>query len=104
MDLVQILSHDRPESSGQLSGSKVQGHALTIKDEFIPLLIEICSAVTDSFLSIMEQKTVFWAADTKEKLFVAEEDILVKAIDTNLIKNWDDFEFSLALIIENRVL
>lgn len=51
-----------------------------------------------------EEKSVFWASDTKEKIFVVEEDILVKAIDTSLIKNWDDFEFSLALIIENRVL
>ena len=108
LDLVQILSHEAGSQSGssesQLSGSKVQGHALTIKDEYIPQLISICQGVSHTFLESSEDKAIFWSADTKQKLFVLEEEVLVKAIDSSLIKNWEDFEFSLSVIIENRLL
>jgi hypothetical protein len=42
--------------------------------------------------------------DTNEKLFIAEEDLFVKALDASLIKNWEDFEYLLSVIIENRLL
>lgn len=66
-----------------MSGSKVQGHALTIKDEYIPVLLEICEIVSGgTFLAGCEKMSVFWAADTHEKLIVTDEDLLVRAIDT----------------------
>jgi hypothetical protein len=42
--------------------------------------------------------------DTNEKLFIVEEDLFVKSIDSSLIKNWEDFEYVLSVIIENRLL
>lgn len=33
-----------------------------------------------------------------------EEEILFKAIDTSELKKWEDFEFLLGFIIENRLL
>jgi hypothetical protein len=102
---LQILSHEGSREEASSCGSKVQGHALTIKDEYIPSLLEICSAVSGgSFLACDIERSAFWSVDTSEKVFILEEELLVRSIDTNSIKNWDDFEFALALIIENRLL
>ncbi|TNV82591.1 hypothetical protein FGO68_gene6089 [Halteria grandinella] len=114
MDLVRILSHDQTlidakeetyKATAGATTSKVQGHALTIKDEFISQLLSICLSVSSgAFFSNDPQKAVFFTLDTEEKLFLLEEDLLIKSIDSSLIKNWDDFEYTLALIIENRLL
>lgn len=103
LDLVQILSHT-PGDSASLGGSKVQGHALTIKDEFIASLVGICKAVCENFLECGPDGAVFAAVETGEKLLVAEEELLVKALDSTAVKSWDDFEFALAVVVENRLL
>jgi len=78
---------------------------LTIKDEFINALIDICAlASLGSFLDCSPQKAFLISLDTKEKLFIVEEDLFVKSIDASLIKNWEDFEYVLSVIIENRLL
>lgn len=88
-----------------MGSSKVQGHALTIKDEFIATLIDICTIVSaGAFLSTEPDIAVLYTIDTAEKLFLLEEELLVKSIDSQQIKSWDDFEYTLAMIIENRLL
>lgn len=37
-------------------------------------------------------------------MYVPDEFLLVKAIDTKNVTDWDDFEFLLTIIIENRIL
>jgi hypothetical protein len=95
----------KPIAGASTTTSKVQGHALTIKDEFISQLLCICLSVSaGAFFSTDPQKAAFFSLDTEEKLFLLEEDLLIKSIDSSLIKNWDDFEYTLAIIIENRLL
>lgn len=77
---------------------------MTIKDEFIASLLDICTSVSGgSFLNCADEAFLF-SMDTQEKLFIVEEDLLVKAIDSALIKTWPDFEYILSVIVENRLL
>jgi hypothetical protein len=39
-----------------------------------------------------------------ERLFIGEEDLFVTSIDATQIKTWEEFEYILAVIIENRLL
>jgi hypothetical protein len=43
-------------------------------------------------------------SEVAEKLYIQDEELFFKAIDPNLIKSWEQFEYLLTLIIENRLL
>ena len=42
--------------------------------------------------------------DSQEKLLITDEELLFKALDGKLINTWEQFEFILAFIIENRLM
>jgi hypothetical protein len=44
------------------------------------------------------------SGNENERLFIGEEDLFVTSIDASLIKTWEEFEYVLAVIIENRLL
>eukprot|EP00347_Sterkiella_histriomuscorum_P006376 403352996 len=116
LDMVSIMSHTpyildqettqleqfkSKESSNNFSTSKVQGYALAIKDEYLEKLLEICIEVTCSgFLECNPDSFIL----AREKLVIIEEEILFKSIQADQIKSWEDFEFMLGFIIENRLL
>jgi hypothetical protein len=107
LDLVKILSHpssDNTSNDQNFGTSKVQGHALTIKDEFLGYLIDICIGVTTSGFLENNQDSFLVSLDTKDKLFILDEELLFKAINGSEIKNWEEFEFLLGFILENRLL
>ena len=85
----------------------MQGHALTIKDEYLSQLIEICNHSSQgSFLSSSPELAYILPipASHSERIFIAEEDLFVTSIDSSSIKSWEEFEYILAVIIENRLL
>jgi hypothetical protein len=43
-------------------------------------------------------------ASSNERLFIGEEDLFVTSIDASQIKTWEEFEYVLSVIIENRLL
>ena len=109
------------------SDAKIKGHALTVKEEFLQAdpetgrcpLIEICTRIRElsgsNFLEseVSEAKTPFGSfpictADHSGKesmLILGSEDAeqsFVKAINDEKIKSWQQFEYVLSFIIENR--
>lgn len=90
MNLVQVLGHseDQPDLK----------NALSFKPELIDELVQICKPIRAAFLQLpgLVQGAKFG--------FIEDESKLVKAIDPKQIKSWQDFEFLLSLIVENRIL
>jgi len=69
-------------TSTQFGSSKVQGHALTIKDEFIGNLLDICRTSSQgSFLDCSSDRAFLLSLETNEKLFIVEEDLFVRSLD-----------------------
>ena len=67
--------------------------------------MEICASVTgNNFLATSGDESFLYAVDMRQKLFIVEEELLFKAVDSAAVKNWEDFEYVLAVIIENRML
>jgi hypothetical protein len=90
MNLVQVLGHseDQPDLK----------NALSFKPELVDDLVEICRPIRQAFLQLpgLVQGARFG--------FIEDESKLVKAIDPKQIKSWQDFEYLLSLIVENRIL
>jgi hypothetical protein len=42
--------------------------------------------------------------ESQESVYLEDELSFIKAIDAKSIKNWDDFEYILSVIVENRII
>ena len=62
-------------------------------------LVEICSKVRKGFI----EQTPF-VKDCSETLYINDESILIKSFDSKKIVSWDDFEYILTILVENRIL
>ena len=85
--LVEALSH---QTAKEIS-NHVEGHALVVKDEFVKHILQFCEDVNPLFLRI------------HEKILIKDEQLLIRAINSNSITSWELFEQLLALIVENRL-
>lgn len=70
---------------------------MAIKDEQCLInLFPICRAIKPEFLSCDD-------GTSQKKAFILDEESLFKAIDPKLIASWEQFEYLLCLVIENRI-
>ena len=83
----------------------MQGMALTVKEECIDLIIDICTSIRpSSFLQFSEHDSPMYCASAGELIIIPDEDLLIGAIDQKQITSWSEFEYILSIIIENRLL
>ena len=122
MNLVKILSHGSDEESNlavknvdqskieedrasSIENGQVQGMALTVKEECIDLIIDICTNIRpESFLQFCEHDSPMYCASADELIIIPDENQLIIAIDQKQITSWSEFEYILSIIIENRLL
>jgi len=50
--------NENPDEKQALSPNKVQGHALTIKDEFINTFLDICHQTSAGFLESSQESLI----------------------------------------------
>ena len=88
---------------------EVKGFALTVKENYIDGILDICEKVRPStFLqagaSFAEERPLICPGNIDELVIVADETALICAIDPKQIVSWPDFEYVLCLVLENRIL
>lgn len=89
MNLVQVLSHS--EEQPELK------NALSFKHDSVQSLVTICQQIRPGFLR--ESPFV-----QKGQVFIDDEQMFIKCIDAKAITTWEQFEFVLSVIVENRIL
>lgn len=114
MNLVEILSHDpkpkkiKVEDSGKdMKSQTVMGHALTVKTEFLDVIVSICTAIRPkSFIQLCKEESPMLCEGEieSELVLIPDEAMLIKSIDQKQITSWADFEYILTVIVENRLL
>ena len=62
-------------------------------------LVEICSKIREGFI----EQTPF-VKDSSDTIYINDESILIKSFDSKKIVSWDDFEYILTILVENRIL
>lgn len=62
-------------------------------------LVEICQAIRHGFL-----QTNCFIAGKPGLVYISDEQLLIKSIDSKAIASWSDFEYILSIIVENRIL
>jgi hypothetical protein len=91
MNLVQVLSHQ--EEQPELK------NALSFKSECVCQLVDICEQIRPGFL-----KTSAFQTSDRQQVYLDDEVLFVKSIDSKAISSWEDFEFILSVVVENRIL
>ena len=99
MNLVKILSHGSDEEANHAGrainntiieeqkdsagdSGQVQGMALTVKEECIDLIIDICTSIRpSSFLQFSEHDSPMYCASAGELIIIPDESLLIGAID-----------------------
>ena len=94
MNLVKILSHGTDESGpheeteqdsekvSETETGQVQGYALTVKDEFIDKIIDICIKIRpESFLNFDKQESPMFCCSANEVIIIPDEHQLISAVD-----------------------
>lgn len=59
----------------------------------------ICANIRSGFLTCSP-----FLSDSNEIVYINDETLLIKSFDTKRIQSWNDFEYILSVIIENRIL
>ena len=67
-------------------------------------MLDICIGVTTPGFLESNDDSFLVCPDTRDKLFILDEDLLFKAVNASDIKAWEEFEFLLGFIVENRLL
>lgn len=62
--------------------------------------MQICDKIRPGFL----RHTPFLKDNKDTTVWVNDELLLIKSIDSKAIVNWDDFEYVLSVVVENRIL
>jgi len=91
MNLVQVLSHQ--EEQPELK------NALSFKSDCVCQLVDICEQIRPGFL-----KTSAFQTSDRQQVYLDDEVLFVKSIDSKAISSWEDFEFILSVVVENRIL
>ena len=126
MNLVDILSHDKTISNDELpqksqpdkenntaednktptNEEQVRGFALTVKSTFVDNITSLCTQIRPkSFLQYDRDDAPFQASSSADQLvFIQNEAALIGAIDSKEVKTWNEFEYVLSVVIENRLL
>lgn len=109
LNLVEILSHE-PKSS-KLVESKdekaVIGRALIVKMECLDVVLDICEVIRPkSFIQYAKDDSPMLCEGDSggELILIPDETMLIKAIDQKQITSWNEFEYVLTVIVENRLL
>jgi hypothetical protein len=92
MNLVQILGHNADHQH------EIK-NALSFKQEFVNQLVDICISIRSGFLTCSP-----FLSDSSEIVYINDETLLIKSFDPKRIQSWNDFEYILSVIIENRIL